>query len=216
MQLNIYKNKHVFIYYHYYIIFYQRYWALSKLYRIWSATNPRSEIVTYCNIYIYIYIYIYMMLNPNLPQLCYISMKLQVKLMSFLKKIKTLKILVLLPLVLAFFILKMLYRFLSYSSFVSFHFSLLCFNKQYRLDIFCMYIKRSITSTFYHSIEYINQNSIHMTICSCTIIKAILMRCIRQINGSFRIIKSDCLPLLLMPGFTYHLSFLSTGQTQKL
>ena len=37
-----------------------RYWALSKLYRIWSATNTPSEIVTTIHCYdIYIYIYTY-------------------------------------------------------------------------------------------------------------------------------------------------------------
>ena len=41
-------NIYLFIIILYYIILYlyHRYWALSKSYRIWSATNPQSEIVT--------------------------------------------------------------------------------------------------------------------------------------------------------------------------
>ena len=35
------------------------YWALSKLYRTWFATNPQSELVTTNTVTIYMYIYIY-------------------------------------------------------------------------------------------------------------------------------------------------------------
>ena len=65
----IYKNEcinlYLFIYYYHY--YSHRYWALSKLYRIWSAINPPTDIIisllSHWKLEIYIYIYIYIYIN---------------------------------------------------------------------------------------------------------------------------------------------------------